>query len=442
MLHLANVTLIAADCVYREKTQSVIRRCLRQVVFHSAFFLSHERISVPAREVTITLHGIDSSCPCTELQYIPIPYMGSLDDYSRFFLWDLPVYIPLFADFVLTVQHDGSIMDPSAWTDEFLQYDYIRAPWGDGVVGNGGFSLRSKRLLAALSTMRQELLHACPEDVALCRTYRTQLERRFGMVFAPREVANRFSVENGAYINSFGYHGRQTEVINGWTGNFLTGQDAPSMNKSRDVVTTGDPAVPDELERAFTKSRNTPSDINEHMDTLARLGRECEHITDFGARRGVSTLSFLMARPRKIVVYNRRREPGIDWVEQLAIRAGIDFTFRQEDVLCTSVEETDLLLLDTHHSYEQVRDELARHSSAVRRYIIVHDTTTFGEIGERPHSRGIAPAIRVFLSCRSDWMVAETYDNNNGLTVLMRTSSDTMRSSHLEPEASEATINI
>lgn len=30
---------------------------------------------------------------------------------------------------VLVVQYDGFILNPDAWTDEFLEYDYVGAPW-------------------------------------------------------------------------------------------------------------------------------------------------------------------------------------------------------------------------------------------------------------------------------------------------------------------------
>ena len=38
---------------------------------------------------------------------------------------------------------------PEAWTDDFFNYDYIGATWDDGVVGNGGFSWRSRKLYGA-----------------------------------------------------------------------------------------------------------------------------------------------------------------------------------------------------------------------------------------------------------------------------------------------------
>ena len=57
---------------------------------------------------------------------------------------------------MLIIQHDGFILNHKAWDNEFLNYDYIGAPvyWmGNKLieVGNGGFSLRSKKLLKIIA---------------------------------------------------------------------------------------------------------------------------------------------------------------------------------------------------------------------------------------------------------------------------------------------------
>jgi hypothetical protein len=91
-----------------------------------------------------------------------------------------------------------------------LDYDYIGATWpqfDDGlVVGNGGFSLRSRRLLHLLEDDIFEAHH--PEDVAICRTWRKMLEEAHGIRFAPPELASTFSAErSGDLRETFGFHG-------------------------------------------------------------------------------------------------------------------------------------------------------------------------------------------------------------------------------------------
>ena len=60
-------------------------------------------------------------------------------------------------------------------------------------VGNGGFSLRSRRLLLALQDPRIELVEA--EDTTICRTFRPLLEREHGIRFGSEALADKFAFE-------------------------------------------------------------------------------------------------------------------------------------------------------------------------------------------------------------------------------------------------------
>ncbi len=138
-------------------------------------------------------------------------------------------------DFNLVVQADGYAVNYQAWTDQFLQYDYIGASWPHEStgrdVGNGGFSLRSKKLYRAMLDLRRRytlerliqglqtidicadkfLGYSIPEDNLICKIYRPILEQQYGIRFAPAELADRFSIETNAgspwFGSSFGFHG-------------------------------------------------------------------------------------------------------------------------------------------------------------------------------------------------------------------------------------------
>jgi hypothetical protein len=82
-------------------------------------------------------------------------------------------------------------------------------------VGNGGFSLRSRRLMEIVAT-DPAITTYHPEDVAICRTHRRHLERAHGIRYAPEEAARRFSIEGykqpgRTYTNEFGFHGRRVK---------------------------------------------------------------------------------------------------------------------------------------------------------------------------------------------------------------------------------------
>lgn len=132
----------------------------------------------------------------------------SIAAYSRFMLTGITDHVR--TSHALVVQWDGFPTRATGWDDRFLEYDYIGAPWPDAparaAVGNGGFSLRSRRLLDALAA--PGMVHAHPEDLAICLANRPRLEEEFGIRFAPLELAERFSYERVPPTGrSFGFHG-------------------------------------------------------------------------------------------------------------------------------------------------------------------------------------------------------------------------------------------
>jgi hypothetical protein len=141
------------------------------------------------------------------IRVVPIERIGSSAAYSHFILERLVDYIG--TSHCLIVQWDGHVADGARWCEEFLEYDYIGASWpqfDDGhSVGNGGFSLRSRRLM---ETFRHpDFIGHHPEDIAICRTNRGLLEQ-LGLRFAPIGLADRFSAERaGDPATAFGYHG-------------------------------------------------------------------------------------------------------------------------------------------------------------------------------------------------------------------------------------------
>lgn len=143
-------------------------------------------------------------------RHVRIDRLTSKADYSAFVIKSLPNHVQL--PFALVMQWDGYVIDPDAWLPEFRHYDYIGAKWAwhkDGLtVGNGGFSLRSQKLLRTLALPRFELPHDVNEDVYICRMQRSVLESDYGIRFAPEAVADRFSYEGSQPdAPTFGFHG-------------------------------------------------------------------------------------------------------------------------------------------------------------------------------------------------------------------------------------------
>lgn len=161
---------------------------------------------------------------------------------------------------------------------------------------------------------------------------------------------------------------------------------------------------------------NHVADFSEHVATLHHLAWQCDHVTELGVRTGVSTTAILGAQPRRHVAYDVERSPQVAMLE--AVAGPTDFEFRQENVLTIDIEPTDLLFIDTRHTYAQLQAELARHADKARRFIVLHDTTTFGRSGE-DGGPGLMPAVEELLA-RGEFDVARHDAHCHGLMVLRR----------------------
>lgn len=188
---MPQVTLCAVTSVNVAATVQALETCLAQIAFANCLLFTDAAPVVRHPAIRI----------------MPIARLTSSAAYSDFLLNHLVDHV--LTSHCLVVQWDGHVLEAGRWDPHFLECDYIGATWpqfDDGHdVGNGGFSLRSRRLmeLCRLPPFRQ--LH--PEDLAIGRTNRAWLERQ-GMIFADRELADRFSAERTGDLHAtFGYHG-------------------------------------------------------------------------------------------------------------------------------------------------------------------------------------------------------------------------------------------
>lgn len=193
-LSLPTVTLIIVDCVDYDRAKLAFEHCKAVCDFKDAKILTHFK----------------SSDPCV----VNIPQIKTIEEYSLFIIRNLADYFD--TEHVLVAQWDGFIWKPELWDNEFLKYDYIGAPWPEHVlfkgvpthfnVGNGGFSLRTKKLQNFLKVDKKITTHRA-EDVAICQLNRAYLEAN-GFLFAPFELAKRFSWECLEMSPAFGVHAR------------------------------------------------------------------------------------------------------------------------------------------------------------------------------------------------------------------------------------------
>lgn len=190
-LSLPQVTICAATSINVSATLHALEHSLAQIDFAACKLFTDADVTQFDEKIEI----------------IQIDRLETGEDYSKFILKHLADHIE--TSHCLIVQWDGYVIDASKWQSAFLNFDYIGARWPqfqDGFdVGNGGFSLRSLRLMKACQSLEFQFSH--PEDLAIGRVNRHWLEQH-GMRFASGAIADNFSIERKGFAReSFGYHG-------------------------------------------------------------------------------------------------------------------------------------------------------------------------------------------------------------------------------------------
>jgi cephalosporin hydroxylase len=175
----------------------------------------------------------------------------------------------------------------------------------------------------------------------------------------------------------------------------------------------------------YLRMKTEPSDLNEHIETLNGLALECDNIVELGVGFGKSTRAFIYALETTLGTLNSYDILLHDGVQELfdeANKEGIAALFHLQSSLECDISNVDMLFIDSHHTYQQVKAELDRHSDKVKKYIVFHDTTLFGLSGQDPGSIGLWPAINAWLDSSPQWKVKQEYINNNGLLICERKS--------------------
>lgn len=184
-IQLKQVTLAAISSVRLDETVSAMKYSMRGIKYEDVVLISHQQ---------------PEDLP-EKIRFVEVKQIDSIDEYNRFLLFELYKYIQ--TEYVLIVHWDGFVVHPNQWRKEFLQYDYIGAPWPEELgfkdtenhicrVGNG-VSLRSKKLLELPTELKLEWKHE-NEDTFLCCNHKKTLEEN-GLQIAPLDIAKFFSHE-------------------------------------------------------------------------------------------------------------------------------------------------------------------------------------------------------------------------------------------------------
>ena len=226
MIELPQVTLFAFDNT--PKIEETIR----------AMYTSMQCIKFGAVKLVTSKKQIEKYTSQFEPDGItleePVMEVNNYNDYNYYWIYKVGEHIQ--TSHCLLIQSDGFVLFPDKWDNSWLDYDYIGAPWpivkdsyidpfgNHHQVGNGGFSLRSKKLLEVPTrvdvpweTNNSDFYRMPPgvvnyhEDGNIC-VHNRHIYEKEGCKFAPIDVAVRFSQENRIPecegITPFGFHYR------------------------------------------------------------------------------------------------------------------------------------------------------------------------------------------------------------------------------------------
>lgn len=191
-IKLPTVTLAAYTSVRIDQTIKALEYSSKDIEFGDIVFISDtEPKNLPK-----------------DIRYSESPKSSNIDEWNYNIIYDFPKHI--HTDFVILIHDNGFIVNPNSWRSEFLEYDYIGAPWpipNDDFsyrdinnnlirVGNS-VSLRSKKLLDVpiKENLEWKPFHGYTnEDGYICVNYRHKYIEA-GCKFADIEVAKYFSHE-------------------------------------------------------------------------------------------------------------------------------------------------------------------------------------------------------------------------------------------------------
>lgn len=197
-LELPNISLCIVDTLNYSKCITALRQSMKDINFGEVLIFS---------DIDYAKHELSAS----SYKFIEIDRLDNTIDYSQYITKQLPKHVNL--DYVLIIQWDGYVIDMMNWQESFLDYDYIGAEWAPkhwnnytkNLMGNGGFSLRSKKLMDIV--MKDNLIDIKGnEDAYICYYYKKYLES-YGIKFAPVQIARQFSFEEIKMDKTFGFHG-------------------------------------------------------------------------------------------------------------------------------------------------------------------------------------------------------------------------------------------
>ena len=175
-----------------------------------------------------------------------------------------------------------------------------------------------------------------------------------------------------------------------------------------------------ELEFAFDRFeliKSSPSDINEHLETIYNITKGSNIAVSLQIGKGDGAFALLIGCQHHISI---DPNPSQDTINFLNDYFGKKSTLiKQPTCEPIDVVSFDVLMVDSHHTANNVEKELKAHAHKTNKFIIFHDTFLYGEVGD-DGGEGIKKPIYDFLSNNKEWKIIYEVNHNNGLIILAK----------------------
>lgn len=198
-----------------------------------------------------------------------------------------------------------------------------------------------------------------------------------------------------------------------------------------------------QLNNLFEYYSHDWSDIHEHVPILRDIAKQCESAVELGVRSMNSTWGILLGLSENSLQFHsyigidleNPPENMLNLAKKLTSEIGISFQFWQANDMNINIPVSDMLFIDTLHTYCHLTYELEKFSSKIKKFIVMHDTSDpwgsnddpwySGDHSEYPswidfNKRGLWPAVEDFLARHPEWTLKERRLNCFGLTILER----------------------
>jgi len=393
-LRLPDVTLVMIDTQCHELARLAMEDSLRNIEFGDAVIFSDEPIEVAGA------------------RWVKVPKWPNIAECSHFMWYELPDHIA--TKWAINIQWDSWIVDESYWTNEFLQYDYVGAPWwyDDNLNVGNGCALRSRSLMRFLKENKERFpLSISQEDHLIGRIYRPALEKS-GFKWAPETLASQFSLEcarpsddsrHFMFHDSFNFPyalggERLAERVRLMRANPSIAHKVAELDAGRRpmiIPRLGVPQKPKLSAHAARLSSSSPNGGQKTVQTFREFQKErvdellatkrCVYpgdttdvhnflpglaelilhtrpraVIEIGSDRGVSTELFLLTAARVVAVDPWENPSSFhEFVERCAGYPHLELARgKSPEALAQFGAEFDMCYIDADHSYEAVRRDI------------------------------------------------------------------------------------